>query len=526
MRATFAFYNFGGASATGLRVRFNLPDGVRYIAGSARVDDRPLDDLRGETTLLAPNGADVGEVPPGVERRIALAYAVAATIENGAVIELQAALASNETDVIGSNVVRLVAVSAPQLENPETVASLEAIRVAEPGEEIHVAARVHNSGHATAHDVVVVLPVPDRTAYVPGSALVDARDAGLDERGGDPFGFGSASIVSSSLAPGATLVVEYRARIDSPLDDNTRIVLSGAVASTETAEFELARAELTVRSASRFDTDATRLVVDAPNEVEPGRRVRVALVAENAGTCAADDVRIRLTLPEGLRYAPGSRAVDGRSVSESDAYGSFHFLRVEAGARVEAAIDAYVVSPAVDGTPLPIAASLRWGTGSRTFERTLTVRSTPRFLESRNVLSLDGPSQVTPGGEVRATMRIANDGTAQATGVRVVVEATPPCSWCATPTTAARRASSLPGSTSGRSRPAPRARSRCSGRSHRRSRTGTPFASAPGSKAIRRRRSRWVRSSSSSARAHASRRGRRSSRIPPASRCGRADTAT
>jgi uncharacterized repeat protein (TIGR01451 family) len=425
VRATFAFYNFGGAAATGLRVRFNLPEGLRYVPGSARVDDRALDDARGETTLLGPNGADVGEVPPGVERRIALAYVVAPTIENGAVLELQAALASNETDVIGSNVVRLVAVSAPQLENPETVASLEAIRVAEPGEEIHVAARVHNSGHATAHDVVVVLPVPDRTAYIEGSARIDGREVAIDERGGDPFGFGNATIASTALAAGAALVVEYRTRIDSPLDDNTRIVLGGAVASAETAEFELARAELTVRSASRFDTEATRLVVDAPSEVEPGRRVRVGLIAENGGTCAAEDVRVRLNLPDGLRYAPGSRAIDGRSAGETDAPGAFVFPRIEAGGRVEAAIDAYVVSPAVDGTPLPVTGSLQWATGSRTFERTLTVRSSPRFLESRNVLTLDGPAQVTPAGDVRATIRIANDGTAQATGVRIAIEADP-----------------------------------------------------------------------------------------------------
>jgi uncharacterized repeat protein (TIGR01451 family) len=425
VRATFAFYNFGGAAATGLRVRFALPDGLRYVPGSARVDDRALDDVRGETSLLGPNGADVGEVPPGVERRINLAYVVAPTIENGAAIELQAALVSNETEVIGSNVVRLVADSAPELENPETVASLEAVRVPEPGEEIHVAARVHNSGHATAHDVVVVLPVPDRTSYVGGSARIDGREVTIDERGGDPFGFGNATIASTALAAGATLVVEYRARIDSPLDDNTRIVLGGAVASSETAEFELARAELTVRSSSRFDTDATRLVVDAPSEVEPGRRVRVALIAENAGTCAAEDVRVRLTLPEGLRYAPGSRAVDGRSAGETETPGAFVFPRIDAGRRVEAAIDAYVVSPAVDGTPLPITGSLQWGTGTRTFERTLTIRSSPRFLESRNALTLDGPAQVSPASDVKATIRIANDGTAQATGVRIAIEADP-----------------------------------------------------------------------------------------------------
>ncbi len=425
VRAIFAFYNFGGAAATGLRVRFSLPDGLRYIPGSARVDDRALDDVRGETGLLTANGADVGEVPPGVERRIALAYVLTSTVENGAVFDIQAALVANETDVIGSNVVRLVAQSAPVLDNPDTVASLEAVRVPEPGEEIICSARVRNAGHATAHDVVVVLPVPDFAAYVPGSARIDGREVAIDERGGDPFGFGNATIASTALAAGATLVVEYRARIESPLDDNTRIGLGGAVASSETAEFELARAELTVRSASRFDTEATRLIVDAPTEVEPGRRVRVALLAENVGTCAASDIRVRLTLPDGLRYAPGSRALDGRSVSESDDPGAFLFPRVDAGRRVEAAVDAYVVSPAVDATPLPIAGSLQWSTGSRLFERTLTVRSAPRFLETRNVLFLEGSTQVAPGSEVRASVRIANDGTAQATGVKVGLDADP-----------------------------------------------------------------------------------------------------
>ena len=425
VRATFAFSNFGGAAATGLRVRFNLPDGLRYAPGSARVDDRALDDVGGETSLLSPNGADLGEVPPGVERRIALAYVVAPTIENGAPIELQAALVASEIDVIGSNVVRLAAQSAPVLQNPETVALLEAMRVAEPGEEIRVAARVHNSGHATAHDVVVVLPVPARTAYVAGSARVDGRELALDERDADPFGFGNAVVVSPALPAGATLVAEYRARIDSPLDDNLRIVLSGAAASSEVAEFDLARAELTVRSASRFDTDATRLVVDAPNDVEPGRRVRVALIAENAGTCAADDVRVRLTLPDGLQYAPGSRAVDGRPVADGESAGAFAFSRIDAGARVEASIDAYVVSPAVDGTPLAILGSLQWPTGSRAFERTVTVRSAPRFLEGRTTLALDGPAQVVPGAEVRATVRVVNDGTAQATGVRIAIDADP-----------------------------------------------------------------------------------------------------
>lgn len=423
VRASFAFYNLGGAAATGLRVRFALPAGLRYLVGSAKIDDVALEEFRGETALLSPNGADIGEVPPGVERRIAIAFLVDATIENGAAIELQAALASHETGVIGSNVVRLTAKSTAILQNPATVASLEATRSAEPGEEIRVMARVYNSGQSSARDVVVVLPVPDRTAYVSGSARIDGRPVPHLEEGGDPFGFAQAFVAAPSLAAGATLVVEYRARIDSPLDNNTRLFVTGAVASAEVAEFDLARAELTVHSESRFDGGETALVIDAPTDVVPGQRIPIALSAHNNGTCAAHDARLRVTLPDGLQYAPGSRAVDGRSVGESDTAGVFAFERIEAGQRIVAAIDAYVVSPAVDGTELPVTGSLQWAAGSRAFERTLTVRSSPRFLPARNTLMLDGPTSVGPASDVRAVLRIINDGTATAENARIRITA-------------------------------------------------------------------------------------------------------
>ena len=243
VRATFAFYNLGGAAATGLRVRFALPDGLRYLAGSARIDDQPLDEVRGETTLLAAAGADIGEVPPGVERRISIGYLVNPTIDNGATIDLQAALLSHETGVIGSNVVTLVAKSTPILQNPATIVAIEALRAPEPGEDVRVTARVHNSGQSAARDIVVVLPVPDRTKFVTGSARIDGRDFIPDDDGDDPFGFGRAPVVMPALPAGATLVLEYRATIESPLENDTRLYATGAVASAEVAEFELARAE-------------------------------------------------------------------------------------------------------------------------------------------------------------------------------------------------------------------------------------------------------------------------------------------
>ncbi len=412
----------GGAPATGLRVRFTLPDGLRYLVGSARIDDVPLDEPGGETALLASNGADIGDVPPGTERKISISYLVAPTIENGAVIELQAAIASLEIPVIGSNVVRLVARSAPELRNASTSVTLEPVREPEPGEEVRVVARVFNSGQSSARDVIAVLPIPDHSTYVPGSARIDGREVAVDERG-DPFGFAHAPIAAPTLGAGAALLIEYRARINVPLENGTVLFVDGAVASAETPEFPLARAELVVQSASRFDGDETALVVSGDAEVEPGERVRIALVARNTGTCDAEGVRVRIDLPEGLRYAAGSRTMDLRAIGEGAEPGVFTFDRVAAGQRIEAALEAYAVAPAKDGTRLPLSANLTWSTGNRTLDRTLTLRARPRFLEARNKIEVSGSSAARPGEPVAFLISIANDGTTTATDAKLTISA-------------------------------------------------------------------------------------------------------
>jgi len=417
VRATFAFYNMGGAPATGLRVRFNLPEGLRYLVGSAQVDGVPLDERDGETALLSINGADIGEVPPVGERRISLSYLVAPTIENGTVIELQAALASLEIPVIGSNIVRLVARSAPELQNAATGVSLEPVREARPGEEIRIAARVFNAGQSSAHDVIAVLPIPDHTTYVPGSARIDGREVAVDERG-DPFGFAHAPVAATTLGAGAAVLVEYRARIAVPLENGTVLAVDGAVASAETPEFPLPRAELVVESKSRFDGEETALVVSGETEIEPGERIRIALVAKNTGTCDARQVSARIELPPELRYAAGSRTIDLRPIGEAPEPGLYTFDRIAAGQRIEAALEAYAITPGRDGTHLPLRATLTWSTGSRTLERALTLRARPRFLEGRNRIEVPRGS-LSPGEPLSIVVHVVNDGTTRATGARL-----------------------------------------------------------------------------------------------------------
>ena len=417
VRAAFTFRNNGGAPATGVRVRFNLPDGLVYLVGSGRLDGTDLDDGLGNSPLLAHNGAHIGDVAPGEERRIEIAYSVVGAIENGATIELQAAVASFEVQPVGSNVVRLVARSRPQLTNALTGVTIETRRETAPGAEAEMTVRVHNAGESSAHDVVIVAPVPEHTRYVAGSARVNGREIERDL--GCSFDRVYAPIVASVLSAGASATLVYRVRIDSPLPDGTSIVAAAEVASQETPAFTTEPATLVVHASPDFGDDRTTLSIDPATQVRPGERVALVFVAQNSGTAAAETATLSIALPESLLHVRGGARIDGRPVHECRCDPLvFDLERIESGERVELFTEVIVVAPLADGTSLPIDATLAWepsqGEGTRRFQRSVLAHSEPALARRRNAIRRSGEEVVRPGQEVEATILIANDGSAAA----------------------------------------------------------------------------------------------------------------
>src|SRR5579884_2925426 len=378
VRATFTFRNQGGAAATGVRVRFNLPDGLVYLVGSGQLDGAPLDDEHGNSPLLARAGADIGDVAPGEERRIDIAYSVAGAIENGSMVELQAAVAAFELAPVGSNIVRLVARSRPALQNALSCASIESRQhEPRPGGEATLTVRVHNAGESSAHDVVVVAPVPEHCSYIPNSARVNGRELERDLLA--PFDRVHAPVIAQTLPASATVTLQYRVRIDDPLADGTVIAVRPRVASQETAAFALEPAALTVSARPDFENERTVFAIE-PTEIAPGARVVLKLQAFNSGTTDAHGVGVTYALPEGLLHVRGSVRVDGRPVRErkKDAL-TFDLGNIPARSGVEFLAEAVVASPMPDLTVLRVAPQLHWDRGERWFDSTLTVRSAPYF---------------------------------------------------------------------------------------------------------------------------------------------------
>lgn len=429
VRAAFTFRNQGGATATGVRVRFNVPDGLVYLVGTGALDGANLDDEHGNSPLLSRSGAHIGDVAPGEERRIELAYSVAGAIENGTTIELQAAVASFEVPPVGSNVVRLIARSRPQLANALTNITIEPRTDAVPGAEAQITVRLHNAGESSARDVVVVAPIPQHTAYVPNSARVNGREIERDL--GTPFDRTYAPIVTASLAASASATLTYRVRMLAPLDDRTIVTACATVASQETPAFELEPATLVVRAAPQFDDERTTFSVEPAHDVQPGQRVTLLLSAYNAGSAAAENVSAAIDLADTLLAVRGAAQIDGRALKEArkkDAL-TFELGRIDAGEQVALRCEAVVSAPLANDTMLPVNARLTWepaadGAECR-FERSVSVRSRPALPPRRSAIRRAGAEVARPGEEVEAEIVLANDGTAPATDVVLHLRADP-----------------------------------------------------------------------------------------------------
>jgi uncharacterized repeat protein (TIGR01451 family) len=414
VRAHFTFRNQGGAVASGVRVRMNVPDGLVYLVGTARLDGVELPEEQGSCPLLSRNGAHIGDVAPGEERRVDIAYIVAGAIENATAIELQAAVAAFEIAPVGSNVVRLVVRSRPVLDNSLTNIAIEARHEARPGAEAVVTLRLHNAGESSAHDVVIVTPIPAHATYVANSARLNGRELEPELR--VPFDRAYAPIIATALQANATAVLTYRVRTNEFLENGTVIVARATVASQETPAFDLPPASLTISSAPRFDDDRTQLTVDPASEVQPGERVTVRLVVANCGTTATQSSKATLNLPDGLLFVRGSGRLDGRPLRDRrKELGAFDLGRIDAGACVELAADATVQTPQLDGHVLPITVRLDWDESERTFERSLTVRSQPYLNPRRSRIERRGANTVRPGETIEAAIVLQNEGPAAAT---------------------------------------------------------------------------------------------------------------
>ena len=136
----------------------------------------------------------IGDLEPNGLRRVVCVFRVNSTIEDGSELVFQAALVTDQTPLVASNIERLFVRSRPELQNSATFVTIAAPSAPRPGDAITVRGVVRNTGSSSAHDVIVVLPAPDHTTYVARSARIDGRIVAGTE--GEAFDYDSSAVVS------------------------------------------------------------------------------------------------------------------------------------------------------------------------------------------------------------------------------------------------------------------------------------------------------------------------------------------
>jgi uncharacterized repeat protein (TIGR01451 family) len=392
LHATFTLRNDGEAAASAVRVRFNTPDCLELVPGSARCGD---DALNGDTarSLLDCSGATLRDLAPGEMLVISIAFRLPETVEHGDLIELQAAVASREIPWLGSNVVRLRVCSRPQLRSGSVLAVNAAVRCA-PGDELEVCSRINNSGSSSAFDVIVEMPIPDGTSYVTGSARIDDRE--LNHELAEALASSRAIVVTPRLAPGGAAELRYRVRIDADASSTIKVTACARVASRETPPFTLDPVHVQVETFKREKGNTTKPEFSASSSSIERRNDEMIVRAFNCGSAIAQNVRVLLDLPAEVRL----ESEDGTLLHGS----SILLGEIQAGTHAEAATQIRLLG-ALPKEQLFVGATL-WADGILpvVLESLVVSMSRPQFTACGAVIgggnedaSSDGPSSLASG---------------------------------------------------------------------------------------------------------------------------------
>lgn len=406
----FRFAVPGDATARDLRVRFSPAPGLT-----------PADVARLDGTELGPVDRDEDgalRLPPlegGSEHVVAAVFVLADAVRDGAPLEIRAVLIDATGGEMPSNRVVLSARGEERLRNERTAVMLEAVE-AEP-DTLRMVANVHNAGNAGAEDVELTLPLPAGLAFDNLRSIEAGAGeiVALEER--------LLRVRFAALAARETRTVAARVRVVAPFPGEAVVLDDARVGSRATVPFALGRAA--VKAGMRVDLDGSDAAVE-PRDTRPGDIVEQRFTARNDGRSPARDLRVRMTLPEGLAYLPGTRALDGAPLAEEtrdDGAVEFVLDRLDPSRSATFTVRAAVLAPAEDGTRLTAAMTLSHAGGTLERRTELRVGAFARFTRERAwVEALDEP-RVDAGATVRFEIAALNEGTAVARRVRLRFDA-------------------------------------------------------------------------------------------------------
>ncbi|MFC4810288.1 hypothetical protein [Paenibacillus sp. GCM10023250] len=392
--------NTGNRSAN-VTVTDTPPSGTVFVANSILVNGAPVPGITPEA------GIPLGEVAPGtaitiVFQLILTSVPPSGRIENQARADYAFVTLDHRT-ITGSALSNVASVPVAAL--AVTLAKSVSSAVTFVGDMISYAVLAANEGSASIGQAVLYDPLPDGTAFVPGSVTIN----GVRSPSSSP----GAGIALGTIEPGSSSLVTFNAVV-------LEVPVQTRLANRARLAFRYGRFEQSVHS------DSVTVIVSGPSltavlTVVPvlatiGDELAYTLTVANAGTLETN-VTVKDLIPVGTSFLTGTAALNGRSLPNADpatgiALGSLlpgqtfdltfaasvtrEVLRPALSQIVNRAIVDYVFA-------LPSALAVT--------DTLLSNGAVTEIVYPHIGLTLDAaPQLVEAGGSILARVRITNDG--------------------------------------------------------------------------------------------------------------------
>ncbi|MEW5851380.1 MAG: isopeptide-forming domain-containing fimbrial protein [Myxococcota bacterium] len=429
----FSVTNPGSATATTVRMRDEIPEGMTFISATG---GGVFDSATRTVNWTLPDVA-----PFGGEARVELVLQVLDLVENGRQLHNQAFASAQDVAEVASDDPSTGAANDPTTITVNAVVDLssftktaqdENLGTLVPGDVILYRLTISNTGNTAARTVTVT----------------DELDAALEVVEVGQGGTASGNLLSwtQETTPALTRLrptdppveLTIRARVKAGTADGTRIPNQATVRSLENA----AGVPSDDPGTGTVD-DATIMTVAAPRlaftksfddnngaPTIPGDRFRYTLVITNSGSAPALQVVVTDPLPAGfLDVTLGQQGVLTNGTARWDLNTTAALASIEPNGRVELWVDGRVDPLAAGDTSYTNRASLTavglGGPLQSDDPRTAPVDATvftlqgePSFTTSTIVIN-NPPATVEPGDTLWFTITVRNSGTSVTRGVSV-----------------------------------------------------------------------------------------------------------
>jgi uncharacterized repeat protein (TIGR01451 family) len=341
LRYMLTVRNTGTGNAANVTLRDNVPANTTYVAGSTRLNGAVVADVAGQSPLVngmlinSPADTTPGSMPAGATATITFDVVVNSNVANGTVISNQGfvtAGASGITDQPSddpdtpavNDPTRDIVGNLPLLFAEKRVAlfnDLSSPGIVDPGDVLRYTISVRNSATIPATGVVLRDTVPANTTYVANSTLLNGAPVGQPDGGVSPL---AAGISVGTIAPGATVVVQFDLRVNAGTPSGTVISNQAVVDSVELPDLPTdgdgdpatgpEPTVIVVGNGQQLSITSQVAVVGGGPAV-PGAQLEYVVRVENIGSVPATNAVITNDLdasqPGQLAYVNGSAMMNG-----------------------------------------------------------------------------------------------------------------------------------------------------------------------------------------------------------------------